>query len=265
MRHAALLLSAVRLCGALVVSDPQVAGQYVDCHCDWRYTDCKRPPSFWLCNHLSGFLLSHHGAEKTVLCIGDSITAGTGVNKETQAYPAVLHRLLNQGGSGYNVVNLGIAGAILQNMKWSSTLISHFSFWNLAHWKVAMGAAFDVAVIQLGTNDCEDAVWNDKRYREGYTEMIRQLRKAQPQAKIIAAIPPPSGKNKFGINPSKTRSVLPMAIRRVIQDLGVEGVDLAQKFADHEAEGLMSADNVHPTAAGHAVMARGFATAVGRL
>jgi len=206
--------------------------------------------------------MSQHGAEKTVLCIGDSITAGSGVNKKKESYPAVLHRLLNQGGSGYNVVSLGIVGAMMQKKEWSDTEWSHMSYWNFPHLKVAMGATFDIAIIQLGTNDCQDAVWNEATFRADYAEMIRQLRTAQPQARIIAGIPPPSGENIIGINPHKTRSVLPDAIRRVMQDLGVEVVDIAQKFTDHEAEGLMSLDNVHPTAAGYAVIAEGFAAAL---
>lgn len=213
--------------------------------------------------------MSQHGAQKTVLCIGDSITAGSGVNKKKDAYPAVLHKLLNRDDLHYHVVSLGVPGAFLQNMEWSddarpdgSPHISHRSFWNLPHWKVALGAAFDIVILQLGTNDAQDELWNAETYRTDYAKMIRQLREAQPQAKLIAAIPPPSGENGYGINSETTRGALPDAIRRVTQDLGVELVDNIQRFADHE--GLMSTDNVHPTAEGHAVMAHGFAEAIGR-
>jgi lysophospholipase L1-like esterase len=46
-----------------------------------------------------------------ILCLGDSITFGLGVDQE-QTYPAQLERLLNQHGSGkrYEVVNAGISG-----------------------------------------------------------------------------------------------------------------------------------------------------------
>jgi len=260
------LLSALRLCGALVVNDEKEGGEYLDCH--WNSAtrdsyDGQNLPSTWPCRYPRG-VLSQHGAAKTVLCIGDSITAGSGVHKKTEAYPAVLHRLLNRGGDSYNVVSLGVPGVFVQKKDWSDSR-SHFSYWNLPHWKVAMDAAFDIAIIQLGTNDAGYAVWNEETFRADYTEMIRQLRKAQPQAKFIAGIPPPSGENGIGINPDTTRGALPVAIRRLMQDLGVEVVDNAQRFAEHAAEGLMSGDNVHPTAAGHDVMARGFLSAIGKL
>lgn len=277
MRHVALL-SAVSVCGALLVNDERAAGQFLDCH--WSTTDRDnydgnpeghKWPSYWGCNHLPGFM-SQHGAEKTVLCIGDSITEGSGVSKRKEAYPVVLHRLLNKGanhgGTGYNVVNLGIPGAFLQKKEWSNTWnMSHRSYWNLPHWKVALGATFDIAILQLGTNDAQDILWNEAAFRADYAEMVRKLKEAQPQAKFIAGIPPASGENDYGINSDRTHGELPTAIRRVMKDLGVEVVDNVQRFADAEAKGtsVMSLDNVHPSAAGHAVMAYGFEEAIGKL
>jgi len=212
--------------------------------------------------------MSQHGAETTVLCIGDSITAGSGVNKKKEAYPAKLYQLLNRY-FHYHVVSLGVPGAYVQKKEWSDGSLgtdnlglSHRSYWNLPHWKVAKGAAFDIVILQLGTNDAQDVLWNAEAFKADYAEMIRQLREAQPQAKFIAGIPPPSGENGYGINPERTRGALPDAIRSVMQDLGVEVVDNLEGFAGHE--GLMSGDNVHPSAEGHAVMANAFATAIGK-
>mmetsp|Transcript_124595 Transcript_124595/g.338463 ORF Transcript_124595/g.338463 Transcript_124595/m.338463 type:complete len:287 (+) Transcript_124595:78-938(+) len=271
LRHVALLY-AVPVCGALLVDEHVAGGQYLDCHwnTDTRdeydaLSDSWSGKGSWPCSHLPGFM-SHHGAEKTVLCIGDSITAGSGVSKKKEAYPVVLHRLLNRGGNGYNVASLSVPGAFLQKKQWSSSWnLSHRSIWNLPHWKVALGAAFDIAVLQLGTNDAQDVLWNEGTFRADYVEMIRLLKEAQPQAKFIAGIPPPSGENIYGINPGTTHGSLPDAIRRVMKELGVEVVDNAQRFAHQEAEDLMTEDNVHPSAAGHAAMAAGFAAAIGRL
>ena len=45
-----------------------------------------------------------------IICYGDSITAGHGLNPE-QAYPAVLQRDLDQHGYSYKVTNMGTSGA----------------------------------------------------------------------------------------------------------------------------------------------------------
>ncbi len=51
------------------------------------------------------------GPQKTLVCFGDSITAGYGLNDAVkQAYPAVLERLLTAKGYSYRVVNRGVSG-----------------------------------------------------------------------------------------------------------------------------------------------------------
>src|SRR5262245_3537162 len=46
---------------------------------------------------------------KTLVVLGDSLAAGLGVDP-TEAYPAVLQRLLDDAGLGYHVVNAGVSG-----------------------------------------------------------------------------------------------------------------------------------------------------------
>jgi len=46
---------------------------------------------------------------KTIVAVGDSLTAGLGVN-ETQAYPAQLQRKLADDGYDFKVVNAGVSG-----------------------------------------------------------------------------------------------------------------------------------------------------------
>lgn len=46
---------------------------------------------------------------KTLVVLGDSLAAGLGVDP-TEAYPAVLQRLLDDAGLGYQVINAGISG-----------------------------------------------------------------------------------------------------------------------------------------------------------
>ena len=77
--------------------------------------------------------------ETTLLILGDSLTAGYGVEKE-QAFPFLLQQLLDQEGfSDVNVVNGGFSGSTtasaIQRMKWY------------------MRIKPDIVIIELGAND----------------------------------------------------------------------------------------------------------------
>ena len=48
-------------------------------------------------------------AERRIVVLGDSLTAGLGLSPD-QAYPAILQQRLNERGLGYTVVNAGVSG-----------------------------------------------------------------------------------------------------------------------------------------------------------
>jgi acyl-CoA thioesterase-1 len=77
-------------------------------------------------------------AQKTLVCFGDSITAGYGLDAQ-QSYPAALERLLVKRGYGYRVVNQGVSG---DTTKDAVTRV---------HAVVAQHP--DVAVVEFGGND----------------------------------------------------------------------------------------------------------------
>ena len=47
---------------------------------------------------------------KTILCFGDSITAGYGLDNSDDAYPALLQQKIDSSGLNYTVVNSGLSG-----------------------------------------------------------------------------------------------------------------------------------------------------------
>jgi acyl-CoA thioesterase I len=63
---------------------------------------------------LLAFVAAHASSptvpEKTLVCFGDSITAGYGLDSVSKSYPAVLEKLLKARGYEYRVVNRGISG-----------------------------------------------------------------------------------------------------------------------------------------------------------
>jgi len=49
-------------------------------------------------------------ANKTILCFGDSITAGLGLEDTNDAYPGVLQQRIDSLNLGYTVINSGVSG-----------------------------------------------------------------------------------------------------------------------------------------------------------
>lgn len=78
-------------------------------------------------------------ARKTIVALGDSLTAGLGVD-ESNAYPAQLQRKLANDGYHFNVVNAGISGET------SSGALSRIE-WVLSTLKP------DIVILETGAND----------------------------------------------------------------------------------------------------------------
>lgn len=263
---------AVQLLGGGAAADDP-AGSYLDC--SWTYFDFLgyihgRPPPDFPCAQTPDF--SRENQRKTIACIGDSITEGYLV-QSNESYPAVLHRLL---GGRFNVVNLGVGGAAAQ----ATREPTNHSYWRLPHWRAALEAEVDVAIVQLGTNDARTGLWDEARFRRDYAEMLRQLRERHPRAAIIASVPPPVGPNSK-IDLELVKSGLAQAVRDARREVGerLAPIDMQREFTEagrairaarprgaarmaHPPERLMYWDNVHPTAAGHRVMAEAAARAV---
>lgn len=73
----------------------------------------KAPKLYWLLLALSTFALSVHARsqQKLLVCFGDSITAGYGLEDAAhQSYPADLEKLLHARGYAYRVSNQGVSG-----------------------------------------------------------------------------------------------------------------------------------------------------------
>lgn len=75
---------------------------------------------------------------KTILCFGNSLTAGYGLEKE-QAYPALLQSKLDSLGYPYQVINAGVSGETTAG--------------GLARLDWALKQQVDVFILELGAND----------------------------------------------------------------------------------------------------------------
>ena len=91
-----------------------------------------------LCVLIASACVPAHAAERTIVVLGDSLTAGLGVAPD-EAYPALLEARLRREGYPYRVVNAGVSGDTsaggLRRLDW------------------VLRQAPDIVVVALGAND----------------------------------------------------------------------------------------------------------------
>ncbi|MGH9726034.1 MAG: GDSL-type esterase/lipase family protein [Candidatus Acidiferrales bacterium] len=191
-----------------------------------------------------------------VACVGDSITYGYGLtNREQDAYPAVLGRLL---GVGWDVRNFGV----------SATTLLHngdYPYIKRPAYTDALTFAPDIVVIMLGTNDskhpgdgsleADHAVnnWQHKAdYVPDYEALIASFRKANPRVKVYVCLPTPCFPGRWGINDKTIHDEIIPLIRKVAKDSNASIIDLNTPLVGKKN---LFPDTVHPDPAGAKLMA----------
>ena len=172
---------------------------------------------------------------KTILCLGDSLTAGYGVAKE-QSYPSLLQNKLTRYKLPYKVINAGVSGDTsaggLRRLGW-----------------LLKQSSPDIVILELGANDGLRG-FPVRDTRKNLKSIISKFKSVNPKVKILLAgmqIPPnmgPQYANEF-------REMFPSLARETNSSLipfFLEGV-AAQPH-------LNLPDGIHPTADGYKVVAR---------
>ena len=183
-----------------------------------------------------------------VACVGNSITYGTGVaNREQNAYPVVLQRLL---GKGYQVENFGKPGATLLRH-------GHRPYFDQPEFRAALQFRPDIAVIHLGINDTDPRNWPNYRdeFIPDYLALIDSLRAANPHVRILVARLTPIGVDhpRFDSGTRKWREEISQAVQQVANIAHVEWIDFYAPLVAHPD---WMPDAVHPDARGAEVLAK---------
>ena len=198
-------------------------------------------------DELSAWLRSFKAPRKDVIrvaCIGNSITYGSRLkNRERDAYPAVLGRML---GDGYWVKNFGIGSRTMLNK-------GDHPYMKEQKYKDALAFNPNIVVIKLGTNDSKPHNWVHKNeFTKDMQAMIDAFRGLAVHPKIYLCCPSKSYDN-YGIS-DKTivNEVIPM-IKKVAKKNKLSVIDL------HTAmDGMLELfpDKVHPNEKGAEIMAK---------
>lgn len=171
---------------------------------------------------------------KTILCFGDSITAGYGLDNTDDAYPGVLQRKIDTLGLDYTVVNSGVSGETTAGGK--------------ARIDWVLNQDIDIFILELGANDGLRGV-NLVETTMNLQAIIDRVKSESPKTKIILAgmqLPPNMGQEY-------TRD-----FKQVFMNLAekneIEFIPFILEDVGGIAE-LNQKDGIHPTEEGHELVA----------
>ena len=169
-----------------------------------------------------------------ILCFGDSLTAGMGLDPE-EAFPAVLQKIVDSLGLNYTVVNSGLSGETTASGR------------NRLSW--VLNQKTEVFLLELGANDGLRGI-DLSETRSNLQAIINMVKAKNPDTKIILAgmqIPPNMG-------PDYTSE-----FRKIFPDLAEENNAYLIPFLLKDVGGipeLNQNDGIHPTKKGHKILAQ---------
>jgi acyl-CoA thioesterase I len=169
--------------------------------------------------HMFAFLallLQANAQRPVILAIGDSMTAGYGVDPES-SYPAQLERELKSRGYDYRVVNQGVTGSTTTQA--------------LGRLNRALAIQAEIVIIQLGGNDASQGIPRNVS-RENLRTMIARFKPGG--ARIFFA----GGRFAY--------------LDELAKELNVPVIPFLDGVREHRE--LLLADGAHPTAEGYTIV-----------
>ena len=170
---------------------------------------------------------------KTILFLGNSLTAGYGLQK-SQAFPALIQQKIDSLGWNFEVVNAGLSGETssggLRRINW------------------LLKRKADVLVLELGANDALRGIYSELT-KKNLQAIIDSTKNKYPNVEIVVAgmlAPPNLGKeytDKF---------------RSIFTNLAEKNHALLIPFVLENVGGIPElnlSDGIHPTSEGHRIVA----------
>ena len=193
------------------------------------------PAIFGIALALSLFLRPLHAEapKKSVVFLGDSLTAGLGV-QPTEAFPALVGEKIRGAGLPFEVQNAGLSGDTsaggLRRLDW------------------LLQRPIDILVLELGGNDGLRGL-DLKAMKSNLQAIIDKTKAKNPQVKIVLAgmqVPPNMGAD-YANGFARVYSELAEENKATLIPFLLEGVGGNRE--------LNQRDLIHPSAAGHKVIA----------
>jgi len=186
-----------------------------------------------------------------VACIGDSITAGHGLEKEEQKYPYLLGKKL---GPGFVVENYGADGrAVLKR--------SNAPYWKDPGFEKSKESLPDIVIIMLGTNDAKFQYWeekssqyvSDEEFLNDYKDLINAYKELESHPEVYVCLPATVyNSDILGISSKYLQNNVIPLIRQAAEETNTKLIDVNSATANMPEN---FPDLVHPNAAGAEVIA----------
>ncbi len=171
---------------------------------------------------------------KTILCFGDSITAGYGLDDTNESFPALLQQKIDSLDLKYTVVNSGVSGETTAGGK------------SRIDWVIKQPV--DIFLLELGANDGLRGVALSET-RANLQAIINVVKEKSPKTTIVLAgmeLPPNMGQ------------AYTTEFRQLFADLAKENKLEFIPFILKDVGGIPSlnqGDGIHPNVEGHKILA----------
>jgi acyl-CoA thioesterase-1 len=170
---------------------------------------------------------------KTVVILGDSLTAGYGVERE-RAYPALLQEKIDAAGLPFKIVDAGVSGDTTSD--------------GLGRLDWLLRRKIDVLIVELGGNDGLRGL-PAATIQSNLQAIVERARKKYPDIKIVIT----------GMRmPANLGPTYADAFARVFPEIAAKNKAALVPFLLEGVGGdtnLNQADGIHPTAEGHKIVA----------
>ncbi len=173
-------------------------------------------------------------SSKRILFFGNSLTAGLGLDDQTEAFPALIQAKIDSLGLGYTCINAGLSGETSAGGK------------DRIDW--LLKDKIDVFVLELGANDGLRGISTDATY-QNLNEIVNKVKKAYPDCKLVLTgmmVPPSMGDQYF----KDFAAIFPKLAKE-------QNMTLVPFLLDKVAgiQSLNQGDGVHPTKEGQQILA----------
>ena len=171
---------------------------------------------------------------KTILCFGDSLTAGYGMQRG-QSYPELLQEHINNDGYNYQVINAGVSGDTTND--------------GLRRLSYNLSQPIDIFILELGVNDIMRGK-SPEQIKVNLARILNEVKRHHSHSKLVVAgmeLPPviqhPFVSRFTGIYRSLAQEYTAHLIPHFLDGvLGISALNLP--------------DRLHPNAQGYQIIAR---------
>ena len=177
-----------------------------------------------------------------IACVGDSITAGAGVEETGELpYPDILQELA---GEKVQVHNFGVKGrSLLSTSRWP--------YREEGYYQMSLAVSADLYILMLGSNDIWQESWDGETFQRELVDFVASYQNLESRSVIYLVQPPayfPAADDAEG---QEKNGYMPELCQRVAAAAEETGAGLIDLYTYTRGHPEWFADEVHPNGEGN--------------